>query len=272
MLSNPTSPVISPSPAASSPSSPLFGFSRLPPTSGTMFSPQHSRRSLSPDTAASTPYEQSFSLNFIPSPDFSSGGTSPNNATHIGFASFSSPTSEAFPVTSDEMRSESHSSEQGDGGQFEDSFELEYVPEPELENSPLGEDDPTIHNSNSLFVHNPLHRPLLTSIGASSTHSAANEERIEALQKANASLAKKLRESTRELEHKLGEHEAEVEELQQRVEDLKTELAVVRREEKELRVKEVSTSWRYFLNSNQTNVQFLTSSLSHTACIYIPTC
>jgi len=146
-------------------------------------------------------------------------------------------------VTSDEVCSQPHSSEQGDGGQFEDSFELEYVPEPELQHSPLGEDDPTIHSSNSLFVHNPLHRPLLTSIGASSTHSAANEERIEALQKANASLAKKLRETTRELEHKLGEHEAEVEELQQRIDDLKTETAVARHKEKELKVKEVSVSW-----------------------------
>jgi chromosome segregation ATPase len=60
-------------------------------------------------------------------------------------------------------------------------------------------------------------------------------------------LAKKLRESTRELEHKLSEHEAEVEELQQRVEDLKTELAAARREEKELKVKEASTSPRYHI-------------------------
>jgi predicted RNase H-like nuclease (RuvC/YqgF family) len=136
------------------------------------------------------------------------------------------------------VRSESHCGEQEDNREFEESFELEYGEE--LEHSPR-EDDPTIHSPNLLLVDNPhylLHRP---SIGAFSTHSAANEERIEALQKANASLAKKLRESTRELEHKLGEHEAEVEELQVRIEDLKAELATARREEKELKVKEASS-------------------------------
>lgn len=253
MLSNPTSPVISPSPTASPPSSPLFGFSRLPSTSGNPFSPQHSRRSLSPDTTASTQatlYERSFSLDPIPSPDFSSAGTSPNYATHVSFSSLASPASELFPPISGEARPESHSSEQRDTAQLEDSFELEYGSELELGNSPLGEE---FRSSNSLLVHDPhhpLHRQSLTSIGASPTHSATNEERIEALQKANASLSKKLRECNRELEHKLSEHDAEVEELQQRVEDLKTELAAVRREEKELKVNEASTSPRHHTDSD----------------------
>lgn len=237
MLSNPTSPVISPSPATSSPSSPLFGFSRLPPVSGTPFS-QYSRRSLSPDATATTSvfYDQSFHLNPIPSPDFTSGGKSPNKITHTSFASFASPTAEIFPAI-DETRPSPHSSERGDNKEFEQSSELEYGQELEAEHSP-GEDDSVMHSLNSLSVDNLLRRP---SIGASSTHSAANEERIEALQKANASLAKKLSDSTRELEHRLGEHEAEVEELQLRIEDLKAELATARREENELKVKEVSS-------------------------------
>ena len=46
----------------------------------------------------------------------------------------------------------------------------------------------------------------------------------------------------RELEHKLSDHEAEVDEMQQRIEDLKSELTAARREEKELKIKERTTT------------------------------
>jgi chromosome segregation ATPase len=74
---------------------------------------------------------------------------------------------------------------------------------------------------------------------ASSTVSLEPEERVDALKRTNAELVRKLIESERTLQHTMSQHELELEENQSRIEELKSELSATKREEKELRSKEV---------------------------------
>lgn len=73
----------------------------------------------------------------------------------------------------------------------------------------------------------------------SSTVSLEPLDRVDALQKANAELSRKLMEADRALQNKLMEHDNDLEEMQARLEELKSELTATKREEKELRAKEV---------------------------------
>jgi predicted RNase H-like nuclease (RuvC/YqgF family) len=75
---------------------------------------------------------------------------------------------------------------------------------------------------------------------ASSTVSMEPHDRVDALQRANAELGRKLMEAERTLQGKLNDHENELEEMQGRLEEVKSELSATKREEKELRAKEVS--------------------------------
>jgi hypothetical protein len=74
---------------------------------------------------------------------------------------------------------------------------------------------------------------------ASSTVSLEPQDRLDALQRANAELSRKLIEAERTLQNKLSEHELELEEMQGRLEEVRSELSATKREEKELRSKEV---------------------------------
>jgi len=74
---------------------------------------------------------------------------------------------------------------------------------------------------------------------ASSTVSMEPQERLEALQRANTELSRKLMEAEQTLQNKLTEHELELEEMQGRLEEVRSELSATKREEKELRSKEV---------------------------------
>lgn len=73
----------------------------------------------------------------------------------------------------------------------------------------------------------------------SSTVSLEPFDRVDALQKANTELSRKLIEADRALQNKLMEHDNDLEEMQARLEELKSELTATKREEKELRAKEV---------------------------------
>jgi len=73
----------------------------------------------------------------------------------------------------------------------------------------------------------------------SSTVSLEPLDRLDALQRANADLNRKCVEAERTLQHKLSEHELELEEMQSRLEEMRSELAHTKREEKELRSKDV---------------------------------
>lgn len=74
----------------------------------------------------------------------------------------------------------------------------------------------------------------------SSTVSLDLQERLDALQRMNTELGRKLVEAEHTLQHKLAEHEMELEEMQGRLEEVRSELSASKREEKELRSKEVS--------------------------------
>ena len=64
-------------------------------------------------------------------------------------------------------------------------------------------------------------------------------DRLDALQRATADLNRKCMEAEWMLQHRLLEHELELEELQSWLEEVKSELAHMKREEKELRSKDV---------------------------------
>ena len=78
---------------------------------------------------------------------------------------------------------------------------------------------------------------------ASSTISLDYEQRIEALQRVNTELGRKLVDAERMLQIKLAEHESELEDMESRLEEFKSELSATKREEKELRSKEVCVAW-----------------------------
>ena len=80
---------------------------------------------------------------------------------------------------------------------------------------------------------------VLDRTATSSTVSLEPLDRVDALQKANAELSRKLMEADRALQNKLTEHDNDLEEMQARLEELKSELTATKREEKELRAKEV---------------------------------
>ncbi|KAJ7759368.1 hypothetical protein DFH07DRAFT_884301 [Mycena maculata] len=77
---------------------------------------------------------------------------------------------------------------------------------------------------------------------ASSTVSMMPHERVEALQRINDDLARKLADTERMMQRKLAEQEAEFEDLQVKLEETRNELSAAKREEKELRSKERSNS------------------------------
>jgi chromosome segregation ATPase len=87
----------------------------------------------------------------------------------------------------------------------------------------------------------------------SSSASMEPLERLDALQRVNADLAKKLVDVERTLQRKLADHEVELEEMEARLEEAKSELGAAKREEKELRSKE---------RSNQTQITALESEIT----------
>ncbi|KAJ3507753.1 hypothetical protein NLJ89_g6129 [Agrocybe chaxingu] len=73
---------------------------------------------------------------------------------------------------------------------------------------------------------------------AASLVSMEDHERMEALQRNNEELGRKLMDAERTLQNKLEEHEVELEETHARLEELRSELSASNREEKELRAKD----------------------------------
>jgi len=74
----------------------------------------------------------------------------------------------------------------------------------------------------------------------SSTVSMEIHDRLDALTRANEELIRKKMEAEQALQNKLAEHDMELDENQQRLEELRSELNSSNREEKELRAKDVS--------------------------------
>lgn len=77
-----------------------------------------------------------------------------------------------------------------------------------------------------------------------STISLDLQERMEALQRVNDDLRRKLSDAEDTMQRKLAEHESDLENMQQRLEEMDAELSATKRQEKELRAKEVSARLR----------------------------
>lgn len=73
----------------------------------------------------------------------------------------------------------------------------------------------------------------------SSMVSVAPSDQLDALQRANTELVRKLQAVEQNLQHRLTDHESEIEEMENRLEEVRSELSATKREEKELRGKEV---------------------------------
>ena len=209
-MSSPTSPDASLSPSGGS----ILSLGR-PPSAGS------SSYLRSPDSSIYDPSYLAESMGGpIRSPDFNAEDSSIDYSTDWKF-----PTSELFPSTKiktdlNKRRPSPNSS-----------------PPPSDLHSDNDSDDENMHRDADPTIHS---RDRMHTISTTSLLATSSEDRLEALQRANAELAKKLRDASRELEHKMSDHEGEVEEMQTRIEDLKSELAASRRDDKELRIKAVS--------------------------------
>ena len=135
------------------------------------------------------------------------------------------------------------------------------IPTPEDSNSDLESesDDETRRMSIGLIMDNTMnHGRSVTS----SIVSLAPQDRMEALQKNNQDLARRLMEAERTLQNRLADHEVEIEEMQGKLDEMKTELSATKREEKELRSKEVRliitprSYFSYTLNSDKISNKF----------------
>jgi hypothetical protein len=109
------------------------------------------------------------------------------------------------------------------------------MPGPHDSDSDRDSDEETHRLSMGLIMDNE--RSVTSSIA-----SLAPQDRVEALQKNNQDLARRLMEAERSLQNRLADHEVEIEEMQGKLDEMKSELSATKREEKELRNKEVILS------------------------------
>ncbi|KAF5389275.1 hypothetical protein D9757_003497 [Collybiopsis confluens] len=196
-----------------------------------------------------------------PGRDYSSGGTGgdsdgPPSAgrkvrSRAGSQSVTSPSSASttFPMSPEAMSpirdrflAEGRSSSPEDittrlprmGYDFEDS--ISRIPMPHVDSD--SSDDERDGTRDSIYTHivwDPEHGTRSTT---SSTASLLPSERLEALSRANTELAKRLQEAEDGYSKKILEHENDLAELEQKLDEAKSDLARSKREEKELRNKE----------------------------------
>ena len=103
-----------------------------------------------------------------------------------------------------------------------------------------------VHNLRSILISHINNGKFRVSTFPDATASLEPLDRLDALQRANVDLNRKCMEAERTLQHKLSEHELELEELQSRLEEVRSELAHTKREEKELRSKDVCFLFQFF--------------------------
>ncbi|KAJ3716970.1 hypothetical protein C8R42DRAFT_611397 [Lentinula raphanica] len=204
-------------------------------TSGTMRQP----RSRAGSQSVTTPSSTTFPLS--PPGTISPGASSPSRDRFLVEGGSSSPEDSTTRLPRMDY-------------DFADS--VSRIPMPHLSDSDDSEDD----QDGSMYTHlvfDPEHGSRSTT---SSTASLLPGERLEALQRANTELAKRLQDAERTLSRKIGEHESELEELQYKLEELKSELVRSKRDEKELRAKERNNSAQ--ISSLESEVARLTKELS----------
>ncbi|KAF8212534.1 hypothetical protein K438DRAFT_1709125 [Mycena galopus ATCC 62051] len=157
----------------------------------------------------------------------------------------SNPTSPSTSMSSDfdfgspppNARSRPPSRQQGHSQpQHDDPEDFDYTLRQGLSSLPMprnnDSDSDSDDDANSNMVHDHDRS------AASSTVSMMPHERVEALQRVNDDLARKLQDTERTMQRKLAEQEAEFDDLQVKLEETRNELSAAKREEKELRSKE----------------------------------
>ncbi|KAF8626934.1 hypothetical protein AX17_006434 [Amanita inopinata Kibby_2008] len=107
---------------------------------------------------------------------------------------------------------------------------------------------------------------VLDNTANSSTISLEPFERVDALQRANADLGRKLMEAEGTLQRKLTEHESELEEMQSKLDEMRTELVSTKREEKELRMKERQNMTQ--IAALEAEIAKVTRALDHARATY----
>ncbi|KAF8322707.1 hypothetical protein DL93DRAFT_2162825 [Clavulina sp. PMI_390] len=229
MLSNPTSPILSPT--VSSPTSPIYGPSGILDGSDDYFSPPLPRaRSMSPDVFS----EHSFG-NPIPSPNFGA-----SNTTHHSFASFATPSGDLFLDTSlEDIHSSSPPS-------TPPSESIEPRGSSYIVNDVFSDTEDDIlargggrRSSNNRMGLSSSRSSSSYSLGLGLDDSPTKSDAAEKaeLEKMNEALRKNILETKRDLEQTMSLHESEVADYQNRIEELKMDLVAVKKEEKELRTK-----------------------------------
>ena len=76
-----------------------------------------------------------------------------------------------------------------------------------------------------------------------STISMEDQEKMETLEKSNKELARKLMEAERTLSVRMADHENDLADMEAKIEEMRSELSATKREEKDLRGREVSISF-----------------------------
>ncbi|KAK2459883.1 hypothetical protein APHAL10511_008083 [Amanita phalloides] len=99
-----------------------------------------------------------------------------------------------------------------------------------------------------------------------STASLEPIERLDALQRANVELGRKLVEAEATLQRKLLEHESELEEMQSKLDEMRAELGATKREEKELRSKERQNMTQ--IGALEAEITKVTRALDHARATY----
>jgi seryl-tRNA synthetase len=123
--------------------------------------------------------------------------------------------------------------------------------DPSLESSRYGEmsQDELESSFHDRFSSEP------TSIFSSST--TASRDRLEELERIHEETMKKLKELQRTLDQKMADHESEIEEMLAQKEEIESELASSKREEKELRLKDVRDIFIHCLTIHILSILFV---------------
>lgn len=153
----------------------------------------------------------------------------------------SSPTRDRFLAEGVSSPEENTNRVQRQDYDFVDS--VSQIPMPHSSDSDSSDDEDGRGSPTSIYTHlvfDPEHGARSTT---SSTASLLPEQRLDALSRANTELAKRLQDGERTLQRKLLEHESDLEDLQSKMEELNVELAKSKRDEKELRNKDVCKSF-----------------------------
>ena len=177
------------------------------------------------------------------SPEYGGSYSRPHSRTQSlpqgGFASFDSPSGNYQYGSSPERDQDPRTgllspppSDQSETSFDEDQFEGR-ISSLQMPGSPGSDSDSDGEEDSTLGL-------VLDRSAASSTVSLEQQERLDALQRVNTELARKLMEAERTLQLRLADHEQEIEDLQGRLDEVRSELSATKREEKELRSKDVS--------------------------------